>query len=157
MLKLRIIAIPIVLLLGGVSVFAFRAKTTPIENTITVFHSKSCDCCSKWLSYLKNNGFSVKANPVEDMTGIKVKYGVPGSVSSCHTAIVGKYVLEGHVPVQAINKLLSEKPDIRGIAVPGMPMGSPGMESLENERYDVVSFKDGQSRKFMTFTGAVAH
>lgn len=155
MLKLRILAIVSILLLAGVSIFAYRAKSTTIENTITVFHSKTCGCCSKWISYLRNNGFSVKSNPVEDMTGIKIKYGVPGIASSCHTAIVGKYVLEGHVPVQAIKKLVAEGPDIRGIAVPGMPMGSPGMESFENERYDVLSFKDGQTRKFMTFTGIV--
>ncbi|CAG0979060.1 hypothetical protein MTYP_01654 [Methylophilaceae bacterium] len=97
---------------------------------VTVYKSPACGCCAKYVDYLKDNGFTVKAVDQDDMSAIKKRYGVT-RVASCHTALVNGYVVEGHVPVSAINKLLREKPAIAGISVPGMPMNSPGMGEME--------------------------
>jgi hypothetical protein len=96
---------------------------------ITVYKSPTCGCCKKYVDYLRDNGFAVKAIDQNDMDSIKKRYGVT-RVASCHTALVNGYVVEGHVPVSAINKLLKEKPAIAGISVPGMPMNSPGMGEM---------------------------
>lgn len=97
---------------------------------ITVYKSPTCGCCEKYVSYLRENGFAVKAIDQNDMDSVKKRYGVT-RVASCHTALINGYVVEGHVPVSAINKLLKEKPAITGISVPGMPMNSPGMGKMK--------------------------
>lgn len=134
-----------------------QGKTSSPARTIAVYHSKTCSCCLKWIEHLKVSGFEVEAHAVDDMTAVKVERGVSGDLASCHTAVIDGYVIEGHVPVSAVEKLLKEKPDVRGLAVPGMPMGSPGMEGSYNDKYDVVSFKEGERKVFMTFTGKHAH
>lgn len=95
---------------------------------VQVYKSPTCGCCSKWVDYLRTEGFTVETTDVADLTAVKARYGVPGAMSSCHTALVGGYVVEGHVPAEDLRRLLSEQPDVTGIAVPGMPIGSPGME-----------------------------
>ena len=95
---------------------------------ITVNKSASCGCCKLWIAHLEEAGFVVNPLDSDDMTAIKERYGVPENMRSCHTAIVDGYVVEGHVPASDIRQLLAEKPDATGIAVPGMPLGSPGME-----------------------------
>jgi hypothetical protein len=109
---------------------------------VTVFKSATCGCCSQWIEHMRSNGFVVKSMDVEDVGTIKTQYGVPESAGSCHTALVGGYVVEGHVPASAVKRLLAEKPKVVGIAVPGMPAGSPGMEvpSGRVDPYNVVSF-----------------
>lgn len=97
---------------------------------VTLYKSPSCGCCVKYVDYLKANGFAVKAYDRGDMDGIKRRYGVT-RVASCHTALVSGYVVEGHVPVGAIHKLLRDKPAIAGISVPGMPLNSPGMGEMK--------------------------
>lgn len=97
---------------------------------VTLYKSPACGCCEKYVSYLRDNGFAVKAINQNDMDSIKKRYGVT-RVASCHTALVNGYVVEGHVPVSAINKLLKQKPAIVGISVPGMPMNSPGMGEMK--------------------------
>lgn len=91
---------------------------------------------------MQENGYTVRVNDVNDLTAVKNKYQVPASLQSCHTAIVDGYIIEGHVPVAEIERLLSERPDVTGLAVPGMPVGSPGMEvaGANNQPYDVISF-----------------
>ena len=111
---------------------------------ITVYKSASCGCCTKWVDYLRKHGFKVTARDTEDMASIKESLGVPSGMGSCHTAVVGKYVLEGHVPATDINRLLKQKPKIAGLAVPGMPHGSPGMETGQVDRYDVIAFAPGK-------------
>ena len=98
---------------------------------ITVYKSPSCGCCVKWVEYLQKEGFEVKIVNRDDLTSIKQREGVPAAMSSCHTALVDGYVIEGHVPAQAIRKLLKERPDTRGLAVPGMPANSPGMGEMD--------------------------
>lgn len=107
---------------------------------ITVYKTPTCGCCTAWVSHLEENGFVVKAKDIPDLSALKRHYGVTNDIASCHTAFVGGYVVEGHVPADVIAKLLKEKPDVKGIAVPGMPMGSPGMEGPRKDPYDVVAF-----------------
>ena len=98
---------------------------------ITVYKTPSCGCCVKWVEYLQKEGFEVKAVNRDDLAPIKQRAGVPPAMSSCHTALVDGYVVEGHVPAQAIRKLLQERPDTLGLAVPGMPANSPGMGEMD--------------------------
>jgi hypothetical protein len=111
---------------------------------ITVYKSPTCRCCTGWVEHLRKHGFKVIVKETADMDAIKSDLGVPRELGSCHTAIVGKYVIEGHVPAADIDRLLKTKPKIAGIAVPGMPAGSPGMEVGRTEKYDVVTFGPGQ-------------
>lgn len=114
-----------------------------LASEITVFRSPTCGCCGQWIEHARAAGFQVKDEVTEDMEAIKQQYGVPQSLTSCHTTVVGDYVVEGHVPAEDVQKLLIEKPDVAGIAVPGMPIGSPGMESGDyTEPYTVFSFTD---------------
>lgn len=107
---------------------------------ITVYKSPTCGCCGKWVDHLKDAGFSVRAEDVRDLNAVKARYGVQPHLASCHTAVVDGYVVEGHVPAASIKRLLRERPAVKGLAVPGMPVGSPGMEGPNPERYDVVTF-----------------
>ena len=124
------------------------AQTPP---PVRVYRDPTCGCCGLWVERLRKAGFAATVTEVEDIGAIKTKYGVPPRVSSCHTALVGNYVLEGHVPVEDIRRLLQERPDIAGIGVPGMPIGSPGMEvaGMKPQAYDVLAFdKKGTTRVF---------
>lgn len=111
---------------------------------VTVYKSPTCGCCSKWVSHLEANGFRVEALDVDDMTAVKQRYGIPATLGSCHTAVVGDYVVEGHVPADLVHRMLKEKPTgVAGIAVPGMPIGSPGMEGPNPQPYSVIAFGSG--------------
>jgi hypothetical protein len=118
---------------------------------MVVYKSPTCGCCSKWVDYLRAAGMEVKTTDTEDMGSIKERFGVPGKLSSCHTAVVGGYIVEGHVPFEDIQKLLTERPDAVGISAPAMPIGSPGMEveGREADKYDVLLFDaKGNQRVF---------
>lgn len=119
--------------------------------TIQVFKSPTCGCCSMWVDHLAENGFKVEAKDVDDLDAVKQAAGVPGHLRACHTAVVDGYTIEGHIPATAIRKLLAERPAIKGLAVPGMPAGSPGMPSSTPEPYDVVAFGAGGEERFMSF------
>ena len=120
------------------------------------YRSASCGCCKKWVNHLRDNGLEVVDKIVEDVSVIKNQYQIPNNLRSCHSAQIANYTIEGHVPIESINKLFREKPYIKGIAVPGMPLGSPGMEmhsheshSHDYENYKVVSFsKTGETKLF---------
>lgn len=127
-------------LCGGVWM---QAQSSPAAKPqVTVYKSATCGCCMNWVEHLKANGFEVKALDVDDINQVKHTYGVPASVESCHTALVNGYVVEGHVPADAVARMLREKPAIAGIAVAGMPAGSPGMEVAGGRKasYAVMSF-----------------
>ncbi len=112
---------------------------------ITVYKSPTCGCCKLWIDHLKSNGFKVKAHDTENVVAHKQRLGLPPELASCHTAVVNGYVIEGHVPAADIKRLLKERPKIAGLAVPGMPMGSPGMEGPVKEAYEVKTFdKNGR-------------
>ena len=106
---------------------------------ITVYKTPTCGCCSKWVSHLESNGFKVTAIDQNDLSSIKAHLGIAPNLQACHTAQIGNYFVEGHVPAADIKKMLATKPNIKGIVVPGMPMGSPGMEGSRVDRYDVLA------------------
>jgi hypothetical protein len=114
---------------------------------ITVYKSPTCGCCKGWVEHVKAAGYKVDVHDVADVTPVKDDAGVPADARSCHTAIVGGYALEGHVPASDIARLLKERPAIAGLTVPGMPVGSPGMEvpGQPADKYDVMAFKAGGS------------
>lgn len=117
--------------------------------TILVYKAPTCGCCNGWIEHLRAAGFNVDARDVSDVVSVKLDAGVPGQMASCHTAIIDGYVVEGHVPAEQIKRLLAERPAIAGIAVPGMPVGSPGMEGPNAQPYRVLSFgHDGTSGVF---------
>ena len=116
----------------------------------TIFKSESCGCCDLYISYMDKKGFDVEAVQMDDISPIKEKYKIPAKMQSCHTTIIGDYFVEGHMPEEAINKLLAEKPDIAGIALPGMPSGSPGMPGAKRGPFIVYAVnKDGSTAEFM--------
>ena len=116
--------------------------------TVEVAQSEACGCCGEWVAYLEQHGASVEVTHVDDLAAVKAAAGVPGELGSCHTATVAGYVVEGHVPVQAIVDLLDTAPDIDGIALPGMPAGSPGMPGEQQAPFEVASFTDGAVSAF---------
>jgi hypothetical protein len=121
---------------------------------IIVYKSPTCECCGRWVAQLREEGFDVAVRVVDDLAGIKHRLSVPGQLGSCHTSVAGAYVLEGHVPAVAITGLLSDMPDLAGIAVAGMPPGAPGMESLSPEPYDVQAFtRDGRVTRYLRMDG----
>ena len=107
---------------------------------VTVYKSPTCGCCSQWAEHLEASGFDVEAVDVSNLSEIKALNGITRNLASCHTAIVDGYVIEGHVPAADIQRLLEERPEIAGLAVPGMPIGSPGMEGPNPEQYEVLAF-----------------
>lgn len=146
---------PSLLRLGGLAILAtvgvaaapLAREAAPAAVEITVFKSPSCGCCKEWVEHLRKHAFTVVARDTSDVSSIKRTAGVPEKLASCHTAFVNGYVIEGHVPAEDIHRLLKDKPRIHGIAVPGMPAGSPGMEvGSRKDPYDVVAFKrDGST------------
>jgi hypothetical protein len=109
---------------------------------VQLYKNPQCSCCEGYAAYLRQHGFSVTTTPTHDLTLIRRRFGVPEQLAGCHTMIIGDYVVEGHVPIGALNKLLSERPKIRGISLPGMPEGSPGMTGEKTEPFTVYEISD---------------
>ena len=107
---------------------------------IIVYKQETCGCCNGWVEHMRAAGFQVDARNVRDLMTVKLDAGVPGPLVTCHTALVDGYVVEGHVPADQVKRMLAERPDVAGIGVPGMPIGSPGMEGPNPQPYDVVAF-----------------
>ena len=120
------------------------------KQVVEVFKTPSCGCCYGYVLFLEEEKFEVKQTDMRSLHTIKQKYNIPLEMQSCHTTIMGKYFIEGHVPFEAVNKLLKEQPDIDGIALPGMPIGTPGMPGDKDEPYVIYQLKDGKSSVFMT-------
>lgn len=120
---------------------------------VTVYKSASCGCCGGWVEHMRANGYTVHAKNVEAMDMVKQMMGVPPAMESCHTATVAGYVVEGHVPAEAVDRLIAERPQAAGLAVPGMPMGSPGMEQGGmSEPYAALLFDHaGQTKTFAEY------
>ena len=119
------------------------------KQIVEVFKTPSCGCCYGYVLFLEEK-FKVKQTDMRSLHTIKQKYNIPVEMQSCHTTIMGKYFIEGHVPFEAVEKLLKEQPDIDGIALPGMPIGTPGMPGDKDEPYVIYQLKDGKSSVFMT-------
>ncbi len=120
------------------------------KQVVEVFKTPSCGCCYGYVLFLEEKKFKVKQTDMRSLHTIKQKYNIPVEMQSCHTTIMGKYFIEGHVPFEAVEKLLKEQPDIDGIALPGMPIGTPGMPGDKDEPYVIYQLKDGKSSVFMT-------
>jgi len=152
-MRLARLVLPVVAAVATLALAGATASDRPMVGAppvVTVYKSPTCGCCSKWVDYLRANGFDVKTVDLEDLSEIKASSGVPRSVQTCHTAVVAGYVVEGHVPVDALRKLLADKPKVAGIGVPGMPIGSPGMDGSPAQHYDVVAWdKTGKTSVYL--------
>ena len=126
------------------------------DPVIMVHRDPNCGCCLGWVQHLQKTGFSTKVLETGDLDAVKTRLGVPDDLAACHTAEVAGYVIEGHVPAAALKRLLAERPVATGLAVPGMPIGSPGMEGGKPETYEVVMFGPGRRRPYMRFIGDTA-
>ncbi|MGI9174356.1 MAG: DUF411 domain-containing protein [Rhodothermales bacterium] len=143
-------------LLGGVLAACSPGSAQPSAESeqtqalpaVTVYKSPTCGCCSLWVDHLRENGFEAKTIDMPDVRPMKEQFGLPSDLGSCHTAVVDGYVIEGHVPAEDVKRLLAERPDVTGLAVPGMPIGSPGMEveGRPADAYDVIAFTKGGER-----------
>ena len=141
-------------LFGGVTLAALIAvitllnpKPTEADDSlpvVIVYKSPTCGCCGKWVKHMESNGFKVITKNRNNLNPVKKRFDIKPAFQSCHTAKIGNYVVEGHVPASDIKRLLKAKPQIDGLAVPGMPMGSPGMEGHRKDNYAVLAIKDGE-------------
>ena len=143
---------------AAASILIIGALTQPLwatagEPVIDVYKSPTCGCCGKWVEHLKANGFKARAHNTTNVASHKSRLGVPSGLGSCHTAEVSGYLVEGHVPAKDIKRLLKEKPEARGLVVPAMPVGSPGMEQgNRKDRYDVLLVKrDGNTQIYSRY------
>jgi len=128
------------------------AATAPAGIPIAVYKTPTCGCCTLWVDHLRANGFVPTVTNLDDLTSVKSNNNVPGALQSCHTAVVDGYVIEGHVPAADIRRLLQERPAVAGLAVPGMPIGSPGMEGPTPQPYSVIAFdRAGDTSVFSSY------
>jgi hypothetical protein len=146
MLSKKLIWVVAIILIASIVYFIsngfVKKENSVYAGKVILYKDPTCGCCSEYASYLKSNGFNVKIITIDDMASIKQKYGIPSNLESCHTAIFGDYFVEGHVPIEAVEKMLTEKPAINGISLPDMPPGSPGMPGIKNEIFKVYSITD---------------
>jgi hypothetical protein len=137
------------LLAAMLAVPVLAMAATPI---IDVYKSATCGCCEAWVKHLRDNGFRVEAHNVANPSDMREKTGIPDRMGSCHTAVVDGYAIEGHVPAADIKRLLAARPKAKGLAAPGMPLGSPGMEGPRKDAYDVyLVLPDGSSRVYQHY------
>lgn len=131
--------------------FAFNGDNAiAVERQATVYKNPQCGCCNEYIGYLRRHGFKVKTIDTPNISPVKQQYGVPLHLESCHTTLIDGYVIEGHVPVKSIARLLSERPKIKGIALPRMPAGSPGMNGRKTEPFVIYEIADGTPRVYAT-------
>ncbi len=149
------------LLIALTSGYAWSNESVTLSKKpeMVVYKTPACGCCDKWVAHLQDNDFDVEVNLVSETGSVRSRFGVPHRLASCHTAIVENYWVEGHVPADLIHKLLTEQPEgIKGIAAPGMPQGSPGMESPNPSRYQILSVNDeGRVEEYATRDGQSTH
>ena len=130
--------------------FALRLQAAGSQ--VSVYKTPTCGCCGMWVAHMRKNGFDLNVQDVEDTSPYRAKYGVPEKLGSCHTAVVEGYAIEGHVPAAEIQRMLKERPNAKGLAVPGMVAGSPGMEGGTAQPYDVLLFTaDGKSTVYQHY------
>lgn len=137
-----ILAIALLLLPAGTAHSGEAAKT------VTLYKNPECVCCDGYAEYLEKNGFEVAVEPTHDLALIKRMAGVPPELEGCHTSMIDGYAVEGHVPVNTLDRLLAERPDIKGISLPGMPLGSPGMGGEKEEPFTIYEITDGPPRVY---------
>lgn len=133
-----------------------RSSALAEAPAILVHKDPNCGCCTGWVQHLKDAGFTVTVEETAQLQAVRKRLGVPQELAACHTAEVAGYVIEGHVPATAVRQLLAKRPVAVGLAVPGMPAGSPGMEGRTPRKYDVVLFGNSGRQTFMQFIGTKA-
>ena len=143
-------------LMAAAALGASAAAAVADDAMVVVHKDRNCGCCLLWVQHLRDAGFAVRVEDDADLKAVRARLGIPAALAGCHTAEVAGYVLEGHVPAEAVRRLLSERPNAKGIAVPGMPIGSPGMEGGQPQPFTVVLFGADGSRPFMRFIGKQA-
>ena len=134
---------------GMLALLAFVPGLSAAEKA-TVYKDPGCGCCNEYIAYLQQHGFDVTAINTRNLDQVKRQHGVPPGFESCHTVLVGGYVVEGHVPVGVVNRLLAEKPAVKGISLPGMPLGSPGMNGPKSGPFVIYSFSEQGQRVYAT-------
>jgi len=135
------------LLLGGAaSMIARPTRAADDSKKVTLYKDPQCSCCEGYASYLQSNGFAVSIVPTHDLPLLDDKYGIATDLQPCHISIIGGYVVGGHVPIQIVNRLLVEKPQITGITLPGMPMGSPGMNGQKTGPFKIYEIAKGSHK-----------
>jgi len=138
--------------IGAVALAPVTGRVVAAEPLVTVHKDPNCGCCSGWVQHLREAGFAVAVDDASDLDAVRRRLGIPPELRACHTAEMDGYLLEGHVPAVALRRLLAERPKARGLAVPGMPSGSPGMNG-EPQPYTVMLFEADGHRPFMRFVG----
>lgn len=152
---IQLFTIAFVAIAASILLVSEPSMAVPLKSPeINVYRDPSCSCCGGWIEHLAAQGFQPRSIATSDMETLKQRYGVPEGLVSCHTAVIDKYVIEGHVPVEDIKHLLLEQPKVTGIAVPGMPIGTPGMENGDRkDSFTVFSFdKQGKTAAFNRYT-----
>jgi hypothetical protein len=139
------------ILIAAVAAAFLYSGAAAAQTKIMVYKSPWCGCCGSYIAHLKENGFDVTVRKVEDMGNVKRMMRVPEAMESCHTAVVGGYIVEGHVPIAAIERLMAEKPDIIGISLPGMPLGSPGMNGEKAAPFQIYAITKDGPKLFMEY------
>ena len=134
--------------LGGLALAGAIPSAPAAAVPMTVYMSPACGCCEEWQRHMRANGFSLELQKLDDVVPMKRKLGVPERLWSCHTAVVANYVVEGHVPAADVKRLLRERPGVKGLTVPGMPGGAPGMEQGREQRYETLAFDASGTRLF---------
>jgi len=143
--------------LGGVAViaagggFLMLSPTPTMAEQVVTYKDPSCGCCGSWVDHMRDNGFAVTVHEGEEMDQVKLKAGIPEDLASCHTAYIGDYLVEGHVPASDIKRMLAERPAIKGLSVPGMPMDAPGMDGGTGEPYTVLAFGLGKTSVYASY------
>lgn len=141
-----------VLFIAMLLLFPLRAMAEDAVRTGTLYKDPDCDCCQEYASYLRRNGYQITVIPTQDLQDLHTARGVPAELAGCHMTLIDGYVIEGHVPAAMIGRLLAERPAIRGISLPGMPLGSPGMNGKKNEPFTVLEIaSETQSGKPRVF------
>jgi hypothetical protein len=149
-IRSSILTLTVACALGATTALA-QAKRPAAPIPMVVYKTPTCGCCGKWVAYMERNGFKATVIDLPDTSSARAQHGVPARLGSCHTAVIGAYTIEGHVPVEDIKRVLREKLAIAGLAAPGMPAGSPGMDVPDSPAYEVVAFdKRGGTRVFAT-------
>ncbi|AIY91099.1 CopG family transcriptional regulator [Geoglobus acetivorans] len=146
----------IMVLLAVIAINVFNQNSAPESSesdwnrAITLYKTQYCGCCEQYIAYLRENGYNVEVVNVDDLPALFDKYRVPDDMRSCHISDLGGYFAVGHIPTEAIEKLMEEHPAVDGISLPGMPSGSPGMPGSKEEPFVVYALKDGNAEVFMT-------
>ncbi len=141
-----IIAISSAAVLGGGTYLA--TGTNAAAEEVTLYKNPQCGCCENYANYLRDNGFTVTVKPTHELVPMSREAGIPDDFQGCHLAFIENYVVSGHVPVDTVNRLLTERPDIKGVTLPGMPMGSPGMNGVKRQPFTVYEIGEGQPKVY---------